>query len=82
MYDLLIRGGTVVLPGTDGVAADIAVRQGRIAAVLAPGEAAEARETLDARGLHVLPGAIDAHLHLGSGKDISRPRVPALRRGA
>ncbi len=76
MFDLLIRGGTVVLPGTDGVAADIAVRQGRIAAVLAPGEAAEARETLDARGLHVLPGAIDAHLHLGSGKDISRPRVP------
>jgi N-acetylglucosamine-6-phosphate deacetylase len=24
----------------------------------------------------VLPGAIDAHLHLGHGKDISRPRVP------
>ncbi len=77
MFDLLIRGGTVVLPGTDGVAADIAVREGRIAAILAPGEAAPAHETLDAQGLHVLPGAIDAHLHLGSGKDISRPRLPA-----
>lgn len=77
VFDLLIRGATVVLPGTDGVAAEIAVREGRIAAVLAPGEAAPAQETLDARGLHVLPGAIDAHLHLGSGKDISRPRVPA-----
>ena len=77
MFDLLIHGATVVLPGTDGVAADIAVRDGRIAAILAPGEAAPARETLDASGLHVLPGAIDAHLHLGSGKDISRPRVAA-----
>ena len=32
--------------------------------------------TLDAKGLTVMPGAIDVHLHLGHGKDISRPRVP------
>ncbi len=76
MLDLLIQGGTVVLPGTNGVAANIGIRAGRIAAILAADETPPAAETLDATGLHIMPGAIDAHLHLGSGKDISRPRVP------
>lgn len=75
-FDLVIRGGRVVLPDTDGVAVDIAVSQGRIAAILAPGTAVEARETLDVTGKAVLPGVIDVHLHLGHGKDIARPRVP------
>jgi dihydropyrimidinase len=75
-FDLVVRGGLVVLPGTNGVDADIAVSQGRIAAILAPGTAVEATETLDATGNAVLPGVIDVHLHLGHGKDIARPRVP------
>ena len=75
-FDLVVRGGRVVLPDTDGVAVDIAVSQGRIAAILAPGTAVEARETLDVTGKAVLPGVIDVHLHLGHGKDIARPRVP------
>src|SRR5262245_62022050 len=75
-YDLLIRGGSAVLPGTDGVPADIAVANGKIAGVLSPGSAAGARETLDATGLVIFPGAIDVHLHLGHGMDIARPRVP------
>lgn len=60
-YDLVVRGGRCVLP--DGIAAgDIAVRAGRIAAVgdLA---SAEAAEVVDAAGLHVLPGPIDAQVH-------------------
>ena len=44
-FDLLIRGGTVVLPDTDGVAADVAISGGRIAAILAPGTQACARAT-------------------------------------
>lgn len=75
-FDLVIRGGTAVLPQTDGVATDIAISNGRIAAMLSPGVAAEATETLDASGKTVLPGVIDVHLHLGHGKDIARPRVP------
>lgn len=75
-YDLIIRGGDAILPGRGRTACDIAVRDGRIAAILASGTPADARETLDARGLVVMPGAIDVHLHLGHGKDISRPRVP------
>ena len=45
-FDLIIRGGTVVLQDTNGVAADIAIKDERIAAILAPGTAADARETL------------------------------------
>ena len=74
--DLLIRGGRVVLPGTDGVPADIVVRQGKIAGILTPGTAADSREILDVSGLVVFPGVIDVHLHLGHGMDIARPRVP------
>ena len=74
-FDLVIRGGTVVLPETDGVAADIAISKGRIAAILAPETAVDAREALDVAGKTILPGVIDVHLHLGHGKDIARPRV-------
>ena len=75
-FDLILRGGTVVLPDTHGVPADIAIKDERIAAILAPGTEAQARETVDVSGKTVLPGAIDVHLHLGHGKDIARPRVP------
>src|SRR3954453_13788981 len=59
--DLIVRGGTVVAP--DGVrGADVGIAGGRIAAV-APELDGGAREDLDAAGLHVLPGAVDAHVH-------------------
>ncbi|TQF79997.1 dihydroorotase [Elioraea sp. Yellowstone] len=61
-YDLIIRGGIAVLPWGEE-ATDIGVRQGRIAAFGVAGSA-EADTVLDARGLHVLPGLIDAHVHL------------------
>jgi allantoinase len=60
-YDVLLRGGTLVRPsGTE--CADIAVADGRIAACT-PHLTGTAREEIDARGLHIFPGAIDAHLH-------------------
>ena len=81
-FDLLISGGEAVLPGTGRTRADIAVTGGKIAAILVPGSGsgsgsgATAARVVDASGLVVLPGVIDAHLHLGHGKDIARPRVP------
>jgi allantoinase len=62
-YDLLIRGGTVVAPGTAPRDLDIGVVDGVIAEL---GEelAGAANGEIDARGLHVLPGAVDAHVHL------------------
>jgi dihydropyrimidinase len=59
--DLVVRGGTVVT-SRRAAAADVAVRDGRIAAV-GPGLAVGAHEVVDATGLLVLPGAVDVHTH-------------------
>ncbi len=75
-YDLVLRGGSAVLPGLGPTTCEIAVKDGRIAAILARGAAAEAEEEWNVSGLVTMPGAVDVHLHLGHGKDISRPRVP------
>jgi dihydropyrimidinase len=75
--DLRLAGGTVLLPGTGFTEADLLVSGGRIAAIAAPGTGGAAAETVRVDGLAVLPGAVDAHLHLGHGSDISRPRVPS-----
>jgi dihydroorotase len=60
--DLLIRGGKVVTPQSI-VEANIAIKDGAIIAVGGDGAMPQARETLDATGLYVLPGAIDVHVH-------------------
>ncbi|HWP36515.1 MAG TPA: D-aminoacylase [Gemmatimonadales bacterium] len=64
-YDLLIRGGRVLDgSGNPWYAADVAVRGGRIAALGNLSEAQAAR-VVDASGLYVAPGFIDAHSHAG-----------------
>ena len=60
--DLVVRGGTVVSPAGRSPR-DIAVRDGRIAALVDPGEPLEADRVINATGLHVLPGVIDVHSH-------------------
>jgi dihydroorotase len=60
--DLVIRNGTVVCPDA-AITASIAVKDGVVLAVGAAEAMPEAKETLDATGLHVLPGAIDVHVH-------------------
>lgn len=61
-FDLILRGGACVLPG--GIeTVDIGVRHGRIADI-GDLRTAEATETIDCAGLHVLPGLIDPHVHL------------------
>ncbi|MFL5756521.1 MAG: dihydroorotase [Chloroflexota bacterium] len=61
-YDLLVRGGTVVTATGRGPA-DVAITNGRIAAIVAPGTSLEADRVIDATGRHVIPGAIDVHSH-------------------
>ena len=63
MYELTICGGTIVT-GAGEWPADLGVRDGRIAALAAPGTLGGTGLALDARGLHVLPGLVDAHVHL------------------
>ena len=65
-YDLIIKNARVVSPSaSEVVEADIAIANGRFAAI-APGlDVAEAREHQDAGGLLAFPGAVDAHMHTG-----------------
>ena len=60
-YDLILKGGTIVNQDGEGVR-DLAIAGGRIAAIGDIG-AAKAAETVDCRGLHILPGVIDSHVH-------------------
>jgi dihydroorotase len=68
-YDLVIRGGRVIDPSIrfDSVA-DVAISEGRIAAV-ERSLSADATEILDARGKLVVPGLIDIHTHCGRSTD-------------
>ncbi|MFO1147465.1 MAG: dihydroorotase family protein [Alsobacter sp.] len=61
--DLLVTGGRVVDEEVDRPA-DVAIRDGRIVALLRPGEPVTAGRTLDAAGCVLLPGLVDAHAHL------------------
>ena len=62
--DLVLKNARVVDVFTDAIyAADIAITEGRIAAV---GSGYEGRQETDLGGKYVLPGFIDAHLHLES----------------
>ncbi len=60
-FDLVLRGGTLV--NQDGIGlGDIGVRDGRIAAIGALGQAPAGR-IVDCAGLHLLPGVIDTQVH-------------------
>jgi dihydroorotase len=63
MFDLLLRGGTVV-NATGALRADLGVTGGHVAALLAPGEPAAARAEHRVGGCYLLPGLVDAHVHL------------------
>jgi dihydroorotase len=64
-FDLLLRGGHVICPasGLNGVM-DVAIRDGRIAAVQPNILPTSAKEIVDVRGRLVLPGMIDTHAHV------------------
>ena len=64
-YDLLLVGGHVIDPknGTDGVR-DVAIANGKIALVREGIPAAQAKKTIDLRGLYITPGLIDIHAHV------------------
>jgi N-acyl-D-aspartate/D-glutamate deacylase len=81
MYDILIKGGTVVDgSGAPGFTGDVAVKDGRIAAV-GPAVAGEARQTLDAAGRIVAPGFIDPHTHFDVQLLWDGAAKPALEHG-
>ena len=67
-YDLLLRGGRVV-DARNGINAvrDVAILDGKVAAVGTRIDPARALKTIDASGLYVTPGLIDIHVHVYTG---------------
>jgi dihydropyrimidinase len=63
MLELAIVGGNAVTPGKLAPA-DIGISDGTIVTLAAPGALEPARRTIDARGMLVIPGAVDPHTHL------------------
>jgi dihydropyrimidinase len=60
MVDTVIGGGTVITPAGPLVA-DVAIADGKIAAL---GLGLDAPQRIDATGCYVIPGAVDPHVHL------------------
>jgi len=67
-YDLLLKGGHVI-DARNGVSAvlDVAIVEGRVAAVAANLNAADALKAVDVSGLYVTPGLVDMHVHVYAG---------------
>jgi dihydroorotase len=67
-YDLLLRGGHVI-DARNKISAirDVAIANGKIAAVAPKINPADALKTVDVSGLHVAPGLIDIHTHVYTG---------------
>jgi dihydroorotase len=60
-FDTILKSGTVVNQDGEGVC-DIGITNGRIAAIGGLGQASSG-ETIDCKGLHILPGVIDTQVH-------------------
>ena len=68
-YDLIVKGGHVIDPSLRiNAIRDVAIAGGRIAAVEG-NIAADAAETIDARGRLVVPGLLDIHTHYARDND-------------
>ncbi|MBQ8527142.1 MAG: amidohydrolase family protein [Lachnospiraceae bacterium] len=67
--DKLIKGGNVVFE-TDVRKVDILIKDEKIAAIMEPGTYKGDAQVIDASGLHVMPGTIDPHMHLGLYKPL------------
>jgi dihydroorotase len=63
-YDLLLKGGHVIDSRNNlSAVRDVAIKDGKVAAVAADIPAAQAFKTVDVQGLYVTPGLIDIHAH-------------------
>ncbi|MCA1242131.1 amidohydrolase family protein [Stappia stellulata] len=65
--DLLLHNARLVLPDVGVTPGAVGVKDGRIAAILAPDATLPAAETVDCGGLWLMPGLVDPHVHFGYG---------------
>lgn len=63
-YDLLVKGGHLIDPKNEiDALRDVAIKDGKVAAVEPNIAANHAERTIDAKGLYITPGLIDIHMH-------------------
>ena len=64
-YDILLRNGTVIdAKNKINAIRDVAIRDGKIAAVAQNIDPKRARKAVDVKGLYVTPGLVDIHVHV------------------
>ncbi|MHB8917886.1 MAG: dihydroorotase [Desulfocucumaceae bacterium] len=78
MWDLVIKDGRVVIPGTGIIETDIAIEGDKISAL---GSGLAGRDEIDVSGKYVLPGIIDPHIHLGIFGDLASEMDTETRSG-
>jgi len=67
-YDLLLKGGHVIDPkNRTSAVRDVAIRDGKVAAVSPEIPASQARKVVNVGGLYVTPGLVDIHAHVFTG---------------
>jgi dihydroorotase len=67
-YDLLLQGGHVIdAKNKISAVRDVAIRDGKIAAVAEHIDSAHALKVVDLHGLYVTPGLVDIHVHVYAG---------------
>lgn len=64
-YDLAVKNGSLVIPGSGVVRADLGIKDEKVFAVSEEIPSEAARSVLDVSGKHVFPGAVDSHAHIG-----------------
>jgi len=81
LYDILIKGGEVIDPSRGfRQVADVAVLDGKVAAIEPEIPAQRGIDTVSARGLFVTPGLIDLHTHIHHGLSIGIEADPVAAR--
>ena len=75
----LITNAHIISPGIDIIGGSVLIDGKRIAAVLTPGETAEADKVIDAGGNMLMPGSIDIHSHGAGGCDTCDCKVESIR---
>jgi len=82
-YDLLVRNVRIARPNNSSAPVlDVAVKDGKFAAVGPALNAAAAREVVDAKGMLGFPGLVDAHMHTGIYSPLAEDAVTESRAAA
>lgn len=75
-FDLLVKNVQVVRPRkTEVVESDIGIKGGKFTEIAPQLSADDAKEVFDAKGLLGFPGVVDAHMHVGIYRELTKDAV-------